>query len=182
MSRDGRCGARRREASTTPLLAEINITPFVDVMLVVLVIFMVAAPLMIHGWRSNCPRRRPALGRPAKPLIVSLARDGALGRRRADRRRPSSCGPPAAMRREDGDAVVYVRADRASPMGRSSTSWGARPGRLHPRIVADGAVAGRARAGRNTQKRRSAPPQAPGIEAKRPFLHRHLYPCRREHL
>ena len=71
-------------------LAEINVTPMVDVMLVLLVIFMVTAPLLAVGVPVDLPKTSAAqLTEPKKPLVISLDRDGAhLYRRRAGRRRP----------------------------------------------------------------------------------------------
>ncbi len=106
------------EDDDAPLLAEINITPFVDVMLVVLVIFMVAAPLMIHGLAVELPKASAgAVGRPAKPLIVSLARDGRLQVGSDTLPVVGLADRLAALRKEQGDAVVYVRADRGIAYG-----------------------------------------------------------------
>ena len=57
-------------------LAEINVTPMVDVMLVLLVIFMVTAPLLSVGVPLDLPKSRAAqLSEPKKPVIISLNRD-----------------------------------------------------------------------------------------------------------
>lgn len=48
-------GSERRGARSSRLLSEINVTPFVDVMLVLLIIFMVTAPMMIHGVKVETP-------------------------------------------------------------------------------------------------------------------------------
>ncbi len=55
----GRRGGRRRGGKGGGPIAEINVTPMVDVMLVLLIIFMVAAPLMTVGVPSICRRPRP---------------------------------------------------------------------------------------------------------------------------
>lgn len=52
-------GGRRRRGRKPALMSEINVTPFVDVMLVLLIIFMVSAPLLTVGVPSICPTRRP---------------------------------------------------------------------------------------------------------------------------
>ncbi len=58
-------------------LAEINVTPMVDVMLVLLVIFMVTAPLLSVGVPLDLPKSRAAqLSEPKKPVVISLNRDG----------------------------------------------------------------------------------------------------------
>src|ERR1700740_587603 len=60
----------------TPL-AEINVTPMVDVMLVLLVIFMVTAPLLSVGVPLDLPKSRAtALTEPKKPVVISLNREG----------------------------------------------------------------------------------------------------------
>jgi biopolymer transport protein TolR len=59
-------------------LSEINVTPLVDVMLVLLVIFMVTAPLLHTGIQVNLPRTRAAETRPlpSQAVIVTVDRDG----------------------------------------------------------------------------------------------------------
>jgi biopolymer transport protein TolR len=60
-------------------LAEINVTPFVDVMLVLLIVFMVTAPLLLSGLPVDLPRTSAAkLAKIRKPMVVTLAADGAL--------------------------------------------------------------------------------------------------------
>ncbi len=60
-------------------LSEINVTPFVDVMLVLLIIFMVAAPLMVQGVPVDLPKTSASkVGALKKPMVVTLAADGNL--------------------------------------------------------------------------------------------------------
>ena len=60
-------------------MSEINVTPFVDVMLVLLVIFMVTAPLLTVAVPVDLPKARAAaIGQPDKPLIVSVRADGTV--------------------------------------------------------------------------------------------------------
>src|SRR6185437_12803139 len=58
-------------------LSEINVTPMVDVMLVLLVIFMVAAPLLTVGVPVNLPKTSAAeVTKPRQPVIVTIDKDG----------------------------------------------------------------------------------------------------------
>jgi biopolymer transport protein ExbD len=110
-------GGANRPAKTK-LMAEINITPMVDVMLVLLVIFMVAAPLLVAGVRVDLPRSAaPKLAQLQKPIIVTLAANGRLyiGDDSADRDNLET--RLSAVRPKDGDATVYVRADKNTPYG-----------------------------------------------------------------
>ena len=60
-------------------LAEINVTPLVDVMLVLLIIFMVTAPMLAAGIKVNLPSARTATPLEAKdPVVVVVAKDGAV--------------------------------------------------------------------------------------------------------
>ena len=55
------------------LMSDINITPFVDVMLVLLVIFMVTAPILVHGIKVHLPAAKArALKAPEKTIVVSV--------------------------------------------------------------------------------------------------------------
>ncbi len=70
--------ASRRRARRAPM-AEINVTPMVDVMLVLLIIFMVTAPLLMAGVPVNLPdSRAKALEQDQEPVQVSLDESGAL--------------------------------------------------------------------------------------------------------
>jgi biopolymer transport protein TolR len=60
-------------------MADINVTPLVDVMLVLLIIFMVTAPLLVTGVPVNLPETRAkGLDQDQKPTVVSIDRDGGL--------------------------------------------------------------------------------------------------------
>jgi len=68
----------RRGRHRAPM-ADINVTPLVDVMLVLLIIFMVTAPLLVTGVPVNLPETRAkGLDQDQKPTVVSIDRDGGL--------------------------------------------------------------------------------------------------------
>ncbi len=93
-------------------VAEINITPMVDVMLVLLIIFMVAAPLMVSGVPVQLPKTSAAkVGPTKKPMVVTLTSDGRLQIRDEFVTREQLIPRLQSMRSAEGDAVVYVRAD-----------------------------------------------------------------------
>jgi biopolymer transport protein TolR len=73
-SNGGGRGRRGRAQSVSTSLAEINVVPLVDVMLVLLIIFMVAAPMMQQGISVNLPqsRRSPALPANNEPIYVTV--------------------------------------------------------------------------------------------------------------
>jgi biopolymer transport protein TolR len=100
-------------------LAEINVTPFVDVMLVLLIIFMVAAPLMVQGVPVELPKTSASkLGTVKKPMVVSLAADGNLFIRDEQVTRQTLVSRLMAIKsQEGGDGVVYVRADKKIAYG-----------------------------------------------------------------
>ena len=64
---------RRRQA-----LSEINVTPFVDVMLVLLIIFMVTAPLMTQGIDVDLPQAKGKEMAPAERVIITIKKDGKI--------------------------------------------------------------------------------------------------------
>ncbi len=99
-------------------MAEINVTPMVDVMLVLLIIFMVAAPLMVQGVPVNLPKTSAAkLGTIKKPMVVTLAPDGALYIRDEQVTRDTLVPRLMSLKSQEGDGVVYVRADRTIAYG-----------------------------------------------------------------
>lgn len=99
-------------------MAEINMTPFVDVILVLLVIFMIAAPLMVQGVAVTLPRTSAgAVNQVNQPMVVTLARDRALYIR-DERVEPANLVDRLKeLRSAEGDTVVYVRADKSAAYG-----------------------------------------------------------------
>ncbi len=94
-------------------LAEINVTPMVDVMLVLLVIFMVTAPLLTVGVPLNLPKTTAAeLTQPKEPIVLSLDAAGGtfLGNDRIGEDELKT--RLAGLALEDPDRIVYVRGDR----------------------------------------------------------------------
>ncbi|SDG85674.1 protein TolR [Roseospirillum parvum] len=118
----GRVGHRRAYQP----MAEINVTPMVDVMLVLLVIFMVTAPLLTTGVEVNRPQARtPALGHDDKALTVSIRADGSIFvQERAVEL--EQVGPLLnAILQENPEARVYVSGDQANSYGRVMAVMGA---------------------------------------------------------
>ena len=72
-------GIVSRKRRRKRLMAEINVTPFVDVMLVLLIIFMVTSPMMTRGVNDDLPKTdaRP-VNTETKPITVSIKADGSL--------------------------------------------------------------------------------------------------------
>ncbi len=97
---------------------EINVTPFIDVMLVLLIIFMVAAPLATVDIQVNLPAASvQPQPRPDKPLYLTVRPDLslALGNDPIDRDRLSAALDAATN--GDKDARIFLRADRVVPYG-----------------------------------------------------------------
>jgi TolR protein len=106
------------DADAVPM-SDINVTPFVDVMLVLLIVFMVAAPMMMVGVPVNLPRTAAArIAQTAPPVVVTVARDGRVFLRQDEVPEAELGTRLAALREaEANDAPVYVRGDRAVPYG-----------------------------------------------------------------
>jgi biopolymer transport protein TolR len=96
-------------------LAEINVTPMVDVMLVLLVIFMVTAPLLTVSVPLDLPKSRATtLTEPKKPVVISLNRDAEvfIGDERVDADQLEA--RLAMLAGEDPTRLVYVRSDKTN--------------------------------------------------------------------
>ena len=101
-------------------MAEINVTPLVDVMLVLLIIFMVTAPLLVAGVPVDLPdAKAQALPQDATPIQISLNGQGELYIDRLVVTPGALPAKLAALRQaRSDDARVYVRADRTLDYGR----------------------------------------------------------------
>jgi biopolymer transport protein TolR len=107
-------GGRRRRygRSRRSALSEINVTPLVDVMLVLLIIFMISAPLLTAGVPLELPKTEAgAVPETDSPLAVSVRADGAIFVQ--DHETPFEALGPAlsAAASETPDRPVFVRAD-----------------------------------------------------------------------
>jgi len=102
--------AARRKYSP---MAEINVTPMVDVMLVLLVIFMVTAPLLTVGVPVDLPKTKAAaMNNDDKPLVVSVKKDGTIFLQDTQIEMDSLGPRLAAITANKPDTTVYVRADK----------------------------------------------------------------------
>lgn len=116
---------RFRRGHRKPPIAEVNVLPYIDVMLVLLVIFMVTAPVLTQGVNVDLPE---VTSEPVKtdqdlePLVVSVDADGRyyleLG---ADSKEPLTLTVAieqvARLKRQNPDLPVLVRGDRRVPYG-----------------------------------------------------------------
>jgi len=121
-------GSRRRleEGEDLAPLAEINVTPFVDVMLVLLVIFMVTAPLMMAGVPLRLPKTAAArVAEPRQPIVLSIDQGGQVFI--GEKRIPAAVLPERLRRMAEKtpDQTVYIRADRALSYGAVMRTMGA---------------------------------------------------------
>ncbi len=97
---------------------DINVTPFIDVMLVLLIIFMVAAPLATVDVPVDLPSASaPQNQRPPKPVYVTVKADGSLAVGDNTVTRDALPAAIAAATGGDKEQRVFVRGDRAVPYG-----------------------------------------------------------------
>ena len=103
-----------------PVLADINVTPLVDVMLVLLIIFMIAAPMLHQGVEVALPRAdAPNLPlRVQDPLVVSIDRNGRVYLRESAVETDELVSRIKAQIASKGDDTVFLKGDRDVPYGK----------------------------------------------------------------
>jgi biopolymer transport protein TolR len=105
------------EARRRRFMAEINIVPLVDVVLVLLVIFMVTAPMLYRGMDINLPRSSSNTIKPEERVVLTVERDRRVY---VDKDLISMAQLPQkmdALRRKNPDVSVFLRADQDVPYG-----------------------------------------------------------------
>ena len=124
--RGGKRRRQRRRRAAQPM-SEINVTPFVDVMLVLLIIFMVAAPLLTVGVPVELPETAatPLPAPEEEPLTVTVAADGRLLIQNTETDPAQLIPKLRAIAAERGDDQLYLRADGAIPYERVMQVMGA---------------------------------------------------------
>lgn len=123
---DGGGRRRRRRGSSRPM-AEINVTPFVDVMLVLLIIFMVAAPLLTVGVPVVLPKTA-AGALPVdqeEPLTVTITAEGAVQIQTAETPRDQLITRLRGIAAERESDRVFLRADGSVPYAQVMQVMGA---------------------------------------------------------
>jgi len=113
------------------LMGEINVVPYIDVMLVLLIIFMITAPLLTQGISVELPRAGaepldPELMRDNEPLVLSINREGELflnvgGDEEVPIDEQTVLTRTAAVLRRNSQTPVLVKADQAVSYGRVVT-------------------------------------------------------------
>ena len=103
-------------------MSQINVVPYIDVMLVLLVIFMITAPMLTEGVRVELPaaaKAEPVDNKGKEPLVVSVDREGRyfLNKQEAPVTREDLLPKVAAMLRLDPATQVLVKGDRAVEYG-----------------------------------------------------------------
>ncbi|BBK39420.1 protein TolR [Allostella sp. ATCC 35155] len=115
-------GGRRRYVP----MSEINVTPFVDVMLVLLIVFMVTAPLLTVGVPVDLPKASaPTISEQKEPITVSVDAQGRIYLQEAETTLDSLVARLVAVTENDREARVFVRGDRNIVYGRVMEVMGA---------------------------------------------------------
>ncbi|MCB1556315.1 MAG: protein TolR [Alphaproteobacteria bacterium] len=123
-SRIGTAGGRSRAYRP---MAEINVTPFVDVMLVLLVVFMITAPLLTAGVKVDLPKSeaRAIADQDNKPLEITVTKDGALFIGETEVKRDRLVNLLSAMTDGDPERRIFIRADEGLAYGQVMDVLGA---------------------------------------------------------
>ncbi len=109
---------RRGRSRRSRLMSEINVTPFVDVMLVLLIVFMVTAPLLTVGVPVDLPETRaPALGQDPEPLAVTIDNGGQIYLQDTPIDIEELVPRLEAIAQSGYDQRVFVRGDRTVAYG-----------------------------------------------------------------
>src|ERR1700749_1307965 len=106
-------GARGNRRGRYKPLAEINVTPLVDVMLVLLIIFMVTAPLMTSGVSVDLPKTNAQpLNSDSEPLTVSIRADGTIFLQDQQIALSDIVAKLQAIAQNNPDRRIFVRGDK----------------------------------------------------------------------
>jgi len=110
---------RSKWDKNTELMGEINVTPLVDVMLVLLIIFMVTAPLLTQGVNVDLPDAdSPAMQQNVEPLVISIHKDGRIYMQKHTVELKQLTPRIRAMREAKPNLPVFIQGDAKTPYER----------------------------------------------------------------
>ncbi len=109
----GRVGIAGRRSRSHHRVSEINVTPFVDVMLVLLVVFMITAPLLSSGVPVDLPKSdaKPISTEDDKPLEISLDKDQKMYLGETPVERDKLVNLLTSMTKDNPERRIFIRAD-----------------------------------------------------------------------
>ncbi|MBO1041836.1 protein TolR [Brucella pituitosa] len=111
-------GGRRRRGRKKALMSEINVTPFVDVMLVLLIIFMVSAPLLTVGVPIDLPdTQAKAMNADTQPITVSVNSEGQIYLQETEIPIDEVVAKLQAIAKTGYEERIFVRGDKAADYG-----------------------------------------------------------------
>lgn len=109
----------RRLQKRRSSISDINITPFVDVLLVLLIIFMVAAPMMVGSVEINLPKgASSSINEKSQPITVTIKQDGSIYLQEESIKLRSLASSLLKINNNDLNNKIYVRADEGLDYGR----------------------------------------------------------------
>ena len=139
-------GVQRRDVGRgrrrTRPMSDINVTPFVDVMLVLLIVFMVTAPLLTVGVPVDLPKTKAqALSQDREPLSVTIRRGGRIYLQNTPIAEDNLVERLTAISQNGYDQRIYVRGDKSVDYGRVMEVMGllSAAGFTHIGLVTDAA-------------------------------------------
>lgn len=109
---------RRGRGERTPLNAEINVVSLIDVMMLLMIIFMITAPMMTGGVDVSLPRAEARPLNAKSSLVISITRDGRIFADDVSLSLSEFRGAIRGLAAEAGRQGVYLRADRRADYGR----------------------------------------------------------------
>ena len=138
----------KRRSGRRRVMSDINVTPFVDVMLVLLIVFMVTAPLLTVGVPVDLPKTQAqSIVEPEEPLVVSVDSEGVIYIQDTEVPLENLIPRLSAITENKADTRIYIRGDRSIDygqvmlvMGRINAAGFSRVALITeiPRVEADG--------------------------------------------
>lgn len=114
----GMSGGRRRRGRKKALMSEINVTPFVDVMLVLLIIFMISAPLLTVGVPIDLPdTQAKAMNADTQPITVSVNAEGGIYLQETEIAMDEVVAKLEAISKTGYEERIFVRGDKSADYG-----------------------------------------------------------------